>query len=51
MDLTKIMASLTALTQWVRDGLTNKQSKVLVTSLTPSDSEGSDGDICMIIDA
>ena len=51
MNLTKLIQAFTDLTQWVKDGLSMKQSKVLVTSLTPSDSEGNDGDICMIIDA
>lgn len=50
MNLTKLIQALAALTQWVKDGLATKQTKVLVTSLTPSNAEGTDGDLCVIVD-
>lgn len=51
MDLTKILTSFTAFAQWVKDGLAKKQSKAIVKTVAPTAAEGTDGDICVVVDA
>lgn len=51
MNLTKLVQAFTDLVKWVKDGLATKQGKVLVKSVPPVDTEGADGDICVVVDA
>lgn len=50
MNLVKLTGAFSALVDWVKDGLTKKQNKVLVKISDPTPAEGVDGDICVIVD-
>ena len=50
MNLNKLLTAFSNLTQWVKDGLATKQSKVIVKTVPPLPLEGKDGDICVVVD-
>lgn len=50
MNLDKLNTALAKLTDWVKAGLNTKQNKVIVKISDPVNSEGKDGDICIIVD-